>query len=637
MSDLISILIIAGILPIVGGIGAFFLRKNMSGSWFATTLVFVALLLSIYGIMIYDTPASDPFEWVPGLNLVWRADAISVWLIGLVLIVSFLVHLFSIRYMEDDGRKHHYYPMLSLFTSFKIGLLLADHILLLFIFWELVGFSSYLLIGFWFRKHENVESARIAFITNRVSDAAMIAGLCIMISGLPAGLISELSASTLTANTATAASILFVLGAFGKSAQFPFYHWLPRAMAGPTPISALIHAATMVAAGIYLLVRISPIIPDPVLNGIAITGAGTALVAAISAMTQWDIKSVLAYSTISQLGYMVMAIGVGAKEMALFHLWTHGFFKAGLFLSAGAVIYFLHKTNPDVDAQDMRNMGGLRRKMPAVFYTYMICMLALSGLPFFNGFLSKEGILIAALEWASSGDTWKFVVPVIGFTTALLTAFYMSRQAILVFFTKSNFEKSDDTPISLLVPLVIFALGSLWVFYSLNPFGHNFWLVNEWFGLDTRQWSSGLIIPVISVSLSLLGFFLSYRIYLQKKTLRIPFAQAAAKLSLNAFYLDHFYKDVLRPAYIRFSKSTNSVDEELIDLAINNLGMGFVVASKLIDIFDKVIVDGIVNFAARISKIMGDVIRLFHSSRVQLQVFWSVIGIVLILLYLVVF
>jgi NADH-quinone oxidoreductase subunit L len=359
-----------------------------------------------------------------GINLL--VDQLSIVMVLVVTGVGTLIHVYSIGYMAGDPRYSRYFAYLNLFAASMLLLVLADNALLLYVGWEAVGLCSYLLIGFWFERPSAHHAAKKAFIVNRIGDFSFLIGIFLLsstVGSLTLGRINE-EAGAMTAGTATIISLLLFGGATGKSAQIPLYVWLPDAMEGPTPVSALIHAATMVTAGVYVVARLSPVFETSggaALAAVGYIGALTALWAALIASAEYDIKRVLAYSTISQLGYMFLAHGVGAYSAGIFHLVTHAFFKALMFLGAGAVMHALHNET------DMRKMGGLRRKMPVVGWTFMAGWLAICGLIPFSGFFSKDAILASA--WAQG----KYALWAIGAATAFLTAFYMSRLYFRVF------------------------------------------------------------------------------------------------------------------------------------------------------------------------------------------------------------
>src|SRR5207248_315171 len=369
------------------------------------------------------------FDWIPvaGLRVPvgFRVDQLSITMALFVTGVSTLIHLYSIGYMHGDDRYPTFFVYLNLFVFSMLMLVMADNFVLTFLGWEGVGACSYFLIAFWFERNTAAVAGKKAFVTNRVGDFGFLLGMFLIFAHLGALDYGTVFAhvSSLSAGTATAIGLLLFLGAVGKSAQLPLYIWLPDAMEGPTPVSALIHAATMLTAGVFLMARINPILfrgPDT-LTVIAAIGAATAFYAATIACAQNDIKKVLAYSTISQLGYMFLAVGSGAYVAAIFHMITHAFFKALLFLGAGSVIHGVH------DEQDMRFMGALRKLMPITCGTFIVGWLAIAGVPPFAGFWSKDEILLAA--WGDNKALWA-----IGLVTALLTAYYMSRQVFMVFF-----------------------------------------------------------------------------------------------------------------------------------------------------------------------------------------------------------
>ena len=390
------------------------------------------------------TVIDNIFTWLPvgGLHVSFalQIDPLSITMALFVTGVGSLIHLYSIGYMHGDPRFPRFFVLLNLFLFSMLCLVLANNFLFMFLGWEGVGFCSYQLVSFWFERERPPAAGKKAFVTNRVGDFGFMVAVFLVFNHFGSlnytnvlGPLMKGGAGALPSATATGIALMFFLGAAGKSAQLPLYIWLPDAMEGPTPVSALIHAATMVTAGVYLMARIAPILhyaPDA-LTVVAIVGAATALFAATIACGQDDIKKVLAYSTISQLGYMFLAIGAGAYTAGLFHMITHAFFKALLFLGAGSVIHGMH------DEQDMKKMGGLRKWMPITFSTFIIAWLAISGIFPFAGFWSKDDILAAA--WGSHGDLGK-VLWLVGFLTAGLTAYYMSRQVALVFLGEARWR-----------------------------------------------------------------------------------------------------------------------------------------------------------------------------------------------------
>jgi NADH-quinone oxidoreductase subunit L len=427
---------------LLGDPGAGWLATGMAAASFVATLV---VFFGLLGEAEEDRHfVQILFEWIPvgdlRVDVGFLADPLSITMALFVTGVGSLIHLYAIGYMHGDPDFPKFFVYMNLFILSMLMLVLGNNLVLTFLGWEGVGACSYFLVSFWFTDEANAAAGKKAFITNRIGDWGFM--LAIFLAFAAAGTVDylELFEATegLAAVTVTAIGALLFVGAVGKSAQIPLYIWLPDAMAGPTPVSALIHAATMVTAGVFLMTRVNPILAagyDWVPDVIAWTGAITALVAATIAIAQNDIKKVLAYSTISQLGYMFLAVGVGAYVAAIFHMVTHAFFKALLFLGAGSVIHGVG------DEQDMRRMGALRKYMPITAATFIVGWLSIAGVPPLSGFWSKDEILLSA--WASPGAQGK-VLWAIGLVTALITAYYMSRQVYLVFFGEARWKDGDE-------------------------------------------------------------------------------------------------------------------------------------------------------------------------------------------------
>jgi NADH-quinone oxidoreductase subunit L len=430
------------------------------------------------------------WEWIPvgdlKLDFAFQLDQLSMLMVLIVTGVSTLIHIFSIGYMGDDPGFARFFSYLNLFVFFMLLLVLANNYALLYVGWEGVSLCSYLLVGFWFSDQVNADAGKKAFLVNRIGDVGLLLGMFLLFANL--GTLDFTSVAAATGNLqfggalVTTICLFFFFGCTGKSAQLPLYVWLPDAMAGPTPVSALIHAATMVTAGVYLVARSSFLFsmsPVACLT-VAAVGAITALFAASIAMKQWDIKKVLAYSTVSQLGYMFIGVGVGAYTAGVFHLATHAFFKGLLFLGAGSVIYTMHAayhhSGNHADAQDMRNMGGLRRAMPITWIMMWIATLAIAGIPPFSGFFSKDSILGAVYEYSGnsilsnaswlgmSGHTVLLLIYAIGLLGAFLTAIYMTRMMLYTFHGPSRATEDEqrhmkEAPWTMTGPLVV--LGAL--------------------------------------------------------------------------------------------------------------------------------------------------------------------------------
>lgn len=613
-------------LPLIGGLIAFWIKREV----YSIVGVSAGLVSSIF-LSFSKIPFVWFVEWLPGYELAVFVDRASSILISLVLMVSLLVHIFSLEYMREEDGKYRYFAKLGFFTFSMIGLLMADHLILLFVFWELVGLASYLLIGFWYRKEGVPASARLAFMVNRIADVALLAGILLL------NTTGSLSISEMESTWLFLPSILIAIGAFGKSAQLPFSGWLTKAMVGPTPVSALIHAATMVAAGVYLLFRVAPFLHADTLMVIAFVGAITAFYGAISALFQHDIKKVLAYSTISQLGYMVLGIGVGGSSASIFHLFTHAFFKAGLFLGAGAIIHFMHQFTKE-DAQDMRNMGGLRNELPWTFRTFLICSLALAGLPFFSGFMSKEAIILSAWNWADQLGTWAYLIPDIALITAFLTALYVGRMVLLVFFgdLRIKIENSFVERFSLRIPLILLAIGSFWVFFNWNPLAHESWLNVFW--SEGEAHAGSMIVTFLSILLVGAGLVLSFGLFKPKSVYASNYSNQSDKFpaALNGFYLVKAYEQ-FGMVLSGLAKWIDTIDRKVIDGVIHLFGIGTVVLSKAIALIDRFAVDGPVNGVAAISAYVGRRFAAMSSRDTQTQLAWLLAGVLLILSWILFF
>ena len=440
--------------------------------WIAAPAVFGAWLLSLfvfYDIWQNDHPLEQHlFRWIPAgdftVDVNLFADQLTAVMLLVVTTVGFLVHVYSVGYMHGDGGYYRFFSYLPLFVFSMLMLVLADNFLLMFVFWEAVGLCSYFLIGFWYKRRSAANAAKKAFIVNRIGDLGF--GLGIMLTFWTFGSLAFhgeqgvfARAGEVSGGTMTAIALLLFLGACGKSAQFPLHVWLPDAMEGPTPVSALIHAATMVTAGVYMIARAFAFFEasETAMVVVALIGAFTALMAASIGVVQNDIKRVIAYSTLSQLGYMVFALGTGAWVAAIFHLMTHAFFKGLLFLGAGSVIHGMH------EEQDIRNMGGLRKFMPITFWTFLIASFANAGVIPFAGFWSKDEIIVGG--WISDHQPIGQIVAVVGLAAAFLTALYMFRLVFLTFFTAPRFDTATvhphESPRSMATPLVLLAIPAL--------------------------------------------------------------------------------------------------------------------------------------------------------------------------------
>jgi NADH-quinone oxidoreductase subunit L len=495
-----------------------------------------------------------------------KLDALSMMMLLIVTGVGGAIHIYSFGYMHEDKGMARFFAFMSLFTFSMLGIVLANNFLEMFIFWELVGVSSYLLIGFWFEKPSAGDAAKKAFIVNRLGDFGFLLGI-LMVWGLLGSLNFSTLQNSIVANPAalgamaTTAGLLIFCGAVGKSAQFPLHVWLADAMEGPTPVSALIHAATMVAAGVYMLCRTLFLYTPDALQVIAYIGGFTALLAALIAVQQNDIKRILAYSTLSQLGYMVMAVGLSGPTPAMFHLTTHAFFKALLFLGAGSVIHALH------EEQDIWRMGGLKKKMPVTFWTFIIGTLALSGVPPFSGFYSKDSIIGQALEQKN------YLLFAVAVFVAALTTFYMFRLFFVAFLGDARTEKArhaHESPAVMSLPLVVLAVFAVVGGYIgiTNIYGSQFAADHE--NLSVAQQALEPlhnIFPMLcgigAVAVGLIAAFVLYG-----KTATDPLPAKLGKLATamkNRFYFDEFYEATFIRAHDFIAAVCDWIDRWLVE------------------------------------------------------------------------
>ena len=689
-SLLINISVIILCLPLLGFVVTIFLGKKIPKIFFFEIFVLLAGLVLSAVLLISkltsygDVSITSQFKWIDMGNvpvvgsikiyLGIMLDDISTMMILVVYIISFLVHFFSIDYMKGDIRYNRYFAYLGLFTFSMSGIVLTHNILMMYIFWELVGISSYLLIGFWYEKKSASDAGKKAFIVNRIGDLGFLAGILILFITYNtftfSDIFGEISREHLPFNSGfwlTVTGVLIFCGAIGKSAQFPLHVWLPDAMEGPTPVSALIHAATMVAAGVYLVVRVFGILTADAMLVIATIGALSAFIPATIALTQNDIKRVLAYSTISQLGYMIMALGVGAYKFAFFHLVTHAFFKACLFLGSGSVIHAMHHE------QDIRNMGGLRKKMPLTYATFLISSIAISGIPLTSGFLSKDGILSGSFAFASLTGHWLF--PVVGYFVAILTAFYMFRLVIITFHgeprDKEKYDHAHESSFVMVMPLVVLTTLSLFFWYTPNPMNPDAgWFYSKWIkqpvlytpqetrfdfmktegaslsaeaGGHEMMYSESYTealhqvhgsAVILSLLMAISGILLAFTMYQWKKISADKLAERFKPLynfSLNKWYFDELYDKTFVAGTLALSRAIAWIDRVIIDGIVDGSASLTVAVSNFVGKFDNIVVDGLVNFMAYLSAFIGLIFRRFQTGKVQTYIIMVIFSIVILL------
>ncbi|UVT15431.1 MAG: NADH-quinone oxidoreductase subunit L [Nitrospira sp.] len=556
-------------------------------------LLSLALSLSAFFEVVSGAVISVPlYTWLTSghldIHIGLYIDRLTAVMLLLVTGVSSLVHVYTIGYMHGESGYARFFGYIALFTFSMLMLVLADNLLQLFVFWEAVGLCSYLLIGHWYERASACAAATKAFVVNRVGDFGFILGLLLVWYSFGSLNYHEIfpaahEAGELTMNILgpfggtwdvsvfTLIGLLLFTGAVGKSAQVPLHVWLPDAMEGPTPISALIHAATMVTAGVFMVARLAPIydLSPTAMSIIAITGAATMVLGATIALTQTDIKRVVAYSTVSQLGYMMMACGLGAYASGMYHLLTHGAFKALLFLGCGSVIIALHHE------QDMRHMGGLKDKLPITYWTFVIGSLALAGFPLTSGFFSKDDILVSAWSSGSLGQ----VLTLFGLLTALLTAFYSFRLVFVTFWGPSHVDPHHAAHIhepsrTMTTPLLILAGFSILTgYFGIPSFLDPVFSTGQ--EAPAPHGSAGIVIMVAATAMGLLGIAAAYYVYVLNPDFPVRFAERWKSLyqaSLNKWYVDEMYDRLfVRPTFTAASELWKRVDIDVIDGAVNGL------------------------------------------------------------------
>jgi NADH-quinone oxidoreductase subunit L len=687
-SLLVQLSLVVLFLPLLGFTLVLFSGKRFKNAFIIENVIIIlSFLLSVFILFIKlgyytNTKIISEVDWIKiggiSIELGILIDNLTVIMMFVVMLISMLVHIFSIAYMHGDKRYNRYFAYLGIFTFSMSGIVLTHNILMMYIFWELVGLSSYLLIGFWYEKKSASDASKKAFLVNRIGDIGMFAGILILFLTYNTftfeKIFTAIASGHLPFNSEfwlTVTGILIFCGAIGKSAQFPLHVWLPDAMEGPTPVSALIHAATMVAAGVFLVTRVFTILTGDALFFIATIGALSAFIPATIALTQNDIKKVLAYSTVSQLGYMVMALGVGAYTFAFFHLITHAFFKACLFLGSGSVIHGMHHE------QDITKMGGLRKKMPITYATFLIASLAISGIPLTSGFLSKDGILAGTFAFGSLTGNWIFSV--VGFLVAFLTAFYMFRLIILTFHgepkDKEKFDHVHESKFAMAMPLVFLATLSVFIWYTPNPFNADAgWFLSSWVkapeisapnntryefmkddiidatepAVEHKQnheviysesytealHSAHIPAVVLSLLVAVGGILLAFVMYEWKKINPDKLAEKVKPLynmSYNKWYFDEIYQASFVAGTIGLSRVLSWFDAKVVDGIVNGSATLTRGLSKLSGIFDSVVVDGLVNFMAYFSGMIGLVFRRFQTGKVQTYIVFVIFSLVILL------
>lgn len=662
------------LLPLAGAavnlLAGAWLQRRLGRSWIAWIACAPVALSFVAALEVWQQLAAVPPEarllvdrllpWLQvgalQVDIAFQADPLSVLMALIVTGVGGLIHLYSVGYMDEEPALWRYFGFLNLFTFAMLVLVLADNLLLLFVGWEGVGLCSYALIGFWYRDWNNASAGTKAFLVNRIGDFGFLLGTLLLFWSLadlghPTLVFRELAEhahlletdTVLGLGTATVVTLLLFVGATGKSAQIPLYVWLPDAMAGPTPVSALIHAATMVTAGVYMIARLGFLysMAPLTLDVVATVGALTALFAATIGTAQTDIKKVLAYSTVSQLGYMFLAMGSGAYAAGIFHLTTHAFFKACLFLGAGSVIHALHHE------QDMRRMGGLRRWMPWTYATFLISTLAIAGFPPLSGFFSKDEILWRTF---SSGHV---VLWGIGLLAAGLTAFYMFRQVFLTFHGESRVdphvrEHLHESPRVMTIPLAVLAAlaligGGLGVPQALG--GNN--RLEQWLAPVFHAHGAGhgahaghgapaleYVLMVASVAVAAAGFWVARQMYLtghwSPERVASLWGGRIYRAVWNKYYVDELYQAVFVRGTLALSSGLARFDLVVIDGLVNLSAAVTRLASRIGGWIDLAVVDGAVNAVAAVTGFVGGRLRRVQTGTVNAYLFAVVAGLAVI-------
>ena len=664
-------------LPLAAFVIQIFFGKKLprQGDWVSIIAIVSTLVLAV-AMFVHMLAGYNPdfkqeasFVWLSmgefEIKLGFLVDNLTIIMLLVVSLISTCTHIFSTEYLKGDIRYSRYFAYLGLFTFSMNGIVLADSLISMYMFWELVGVSSYLLIGHWFEKDSAADASKKAFLTNRVGDIGFFIGIMLIYNAVGSfafvDVFDGVASSLIAGTTLTLAGVGLFMGAMGKSSQFPLHIWLPDAMEGPTPVSALMHAATMVAAGVYLSVRIFPILTPDALLVVAYVGGFTALFAASIAITQTDIKKVLAYSTVSQLGYMILAVGTGVYTAAFFHLLTHAMFKANLFYGSGSVIHSMHhalheKHDHVTDPQDMSNMGGFKTKMPITHWSMLVSTMAIAGVPLFSGFLSKDAILAGTLSFAQQNPQ-HFLLPFFGFGAAMITAFYMFRMMFLTFYGKPKMpELIDDiheSPAVMSGPIILLGTLSVFIWYTLpyfNPMSSHGWFTDlvtprdavvpgnlSAHAIEEGAHHAHYLAMYVSIAVATIGILASWLFYIRGVFSAEKWANRLGFLydwSLNKYYFDENYNRYIYQPALRLADKVAWIDWELYDkYFINGFGRLTYLASKVTGKFDFEAIDQlIVDGAGRITDYIGRLLKTVQTGKLQNYLLYVTAGLILIII-----
>ena len=611
-------------------------RFGRLSAWLAVSALAVSglLVLSLAKSILQGYRLTASWFWLSSTDPRWSiglaVDGLSWIMLAVVTLIGTMIAIYSIGYMHDDPRFSRFFAYLSLFCASMLGLVLADHFLLLYACWELVGLCSYLLISFWFEKPAAAAAGRKAFLTTRIGDTGLLLGILLLFwtaGELHFGQLGAIAAQFLERGQLgllTLISSLIFLGAVGKSAQIPLHVWLPDAMEGPTPVSALIHAATMVAAGVYLVARTFALFTPASRELVLVIGLSTHLLAGTVALTMTDIKRVLAYSTLSQLGLMMTALGIGAVSAAMLHLMTHAFFKALLFLGAGSVIHATHQ-------QELTHLGGLRRQMPWTATLFLIASLSMSGLLLLSGFWSKDAILLAAEE----AHPWLMWTLLAG---AAMTASYIFRLYLRCFHgtaphdVQTHQHAAHESPMIMVLPMSVLAIGAVCAGLVESP-----WLGHRFFQLLGDAHVHDHIDPLVagwSTVALLIGVSLAWIVGVQRRRLLPeglqPLGRALYTLAVNKYYVDELYARGIIQPFLAATRALSRFDQTVIDGAVNGIGhLGWMI-SQWKEWFDRTVVDGAVNGIAELTRSAGAGLRRIQSGIIQQYLLVVAVAVVVI-------
>lgn len=611
-------------LPFAGMLMNLWLKKYVA--YISTLVLFIINILVFFFISQHETQIESSLIWFKlqnfSIELNFYINQDSIILLPVVSMISFLVHVFSIGYMAHEKSLLRYFNGLLFFTASMLLFVCSGNLIVIFLAWECLGLASYLLIGFYREKTEAGFASLKAMLLNRFSDLLLISAIILIFANYQSFNLKEIIESQQTLPHLVGWMLL--VGVLAKSAQFPLMNWLPSAMTGPSPVSALIHAATMVIAGVYLMIRLSTILPVSVLHGLTTIGSLTALLGAVAATQQFDVKKILAYSTISQLGLMMAAVGIASPQAAILHMVSHAFFKAGLFLGVGALIHYLkdNRVNRETNAQDIRNLGALYKSYPYTFYTILIFSLALCGIPFTSGFLSKEYLLTQAWNSTNSLSIFYFVFIIL---TSTITVIYTTRLIVYTFFNKSkaNFNSAaSEKKRVFLYPLIVLSIASFWWIININPFHADFYFFSKT-KFITPVWltiGSTLFFPIL--------FFFAFRYFNSREISSSP-----NRLLLQGFALDDLQQKLIVQPTLLIGNLLLSIEKKWIDGFIHAMAFATVLFSHIISFLDYWLVDGFVRMTYKASYTLGGWVRVSRSGYVQHYLFWFLFTAVLFIIW----